>query len=159
MENIQRFIMVQDRVNLCEKRLSSFKRSRVLSPIIFLFVNYLFIFDLFGLDNYFITFISYFVLCLLTTIFTYFITTKAIRRYNNIIFELRIFNDDTFEVITLIGNSFTIEKGKYHIEAYSLTESKNKEFDNIVLIYNEQRFELIPDWFDNNEKVKDLFIK
>nr|MBB6138991.1 hypothetical protein [Mucilaginibacter sp. X5P1] len=156
MENIQTFIMVKDRVSFCLKRLNSFKRSRVLSPVIFLFINYLFVYDLFGVDNYFRTYIIYIVLCILTTIFIYFITTKAIKRYNNIIIEFRILDSYTFETITLIENSFKIKKGEYYTEAYSLTDKKR--FTTIVLICNEKRVELIPDWFENSEKLKDLFI-
>jgi len=92
----------------------------------------------------------------LTTVVTYFITTKAIKRYNNIIIEIRISDINTLSAITLSKNNFQIKKGDYTTGTYSLTD--NRKFDTIVLICGDNRFEVIPEWFTDNGKLKNLFI-
>lgn len=149
METQAQYLLSDERLNFCIKRLKSFKISRVLSLIGYLFVNYLFIFALFGFDNYRITLAIYIIFSLCTSAVTYLITSKAIKRYANIIKEIIIRSDKAYEITTIQGNVIIIEKGKYHIEQDILTENRYKKFKVFVIVIGKKKFSFVPEWFMN----------
>ena len=105
------FLLSDDKIEFCLKKLKSFKTSRVFSPLILPDVtNYLFIFALFGYDNYTKTFIIYIIFSALITIGVYFITTAAIKRYGNIVTKIFMYDNEIFEITCLSDNSYEIQR-------------------------------------------------
>src|ERR1700761_6981031 len=99
------YLLAGEKAKFCLKRLQSFKLSRWLSPFAYLFINYLFIFALFGFDNYHRTLIIYIAFSVLTSLATFLITSAAIKRYSNIINEIRINENGRIEINTLVNNT------------------------------------------------------
>lgn len=152
------FILPDDRIAFCLKQLKSFKTSRLVSPIALLFLNFLFIFDLLGSDNYPIDLIVYILLSLLTTCGSYFITTKAIKRYSNIVVGVSFVETNSFEITTLLDKKYSINNKEYSKDEGVLAGSRNKRFNTYIILYNEQTFTLIPEWFEGNNELKSFLM-
>ncbi len=158
MESKSIYVLPDDKITFCLKSLKSFKTSRLFSPIVYLLINCLFIFALLGFDNYPRDLIVYILLCLLTTCASYFITTKAIKRYSNIVVSISFFESNSFEITTLLDKKHSINSKEYSKDEGVLAESRNEKFNTYIILYNEQAFTLIPEWFEGNNELKSFLM-
>jgi hypothetical protein len=110
---------------------------------------------LYGHDNVQI-FVSYIILTLFTTTVIIFITTKAIKRYNNIVCKIDLSENGAIDLNTFSGNHCRVEKEQQRI-AYDLLPIKRNKFKVYIVAIGEDSFNVIPEWFNEQKDVELIF--
>jgi len=151
------YLLTDENVKFCLKQLKSFKTSRWLSPLLLLPVNYFFILGMFHINSYSRFLLVFLILSVSITVFFYFVTSTAIKRYGNIIIEIKIAENGNIEFNTLMKKAISIKNGDYKTTNDLLTINRYN-LKVYVIIVGEDTFSLVPEWF-NDQKGLDYFLE
>ncbi len=121
------------------------------STSVFLVFNYFFIVVLLDPANHVIKLFAYLGLSILTTFSMGFLAKSSLKRYRNVIKDIQICDDKSYQVTTIADQTIYIESGKCQVQDDTLVVNRNEKYEMKILTNNEIKFLLVPSWFGENE--------